>query len=214
MDPITLGIGVIGLGMSLFGGMGQAKVAKQQSQYAQQEAQIEQQKAGVSATITGFEGQENDVRAQSMEMSARRSQLQTVRTVQRARAMSLQAGTSQGAQYGSGVQSGMGETTSEGTVGLQGISQSLQAGRQMFGFDKQITNARIKMSQLSGQEAGLQGQSAALGGESATYGGIGAIGQGLFKSAGSLGNIFGGSSSGLTGTFVGGGMNGAPPIWR
>ena len=84
MDPFTLlqtGIGVAGLAMSIFGGSSMSSTAKESAQVSQQ--------------MFATEEDENNVRRQAMEMSARRSQIETLRTAQRARAMAVQAGSTQ-----------------------------------------------------------------------------------------------------------------------
>jgi len=75
MDPISIGLGLAGLGMSLFGGLGQASVVRQQ-------AQISAQVAGVSGQIAGDEQQVQAQRQQQMELEANRQQLQNFRNVQ------------------------------------------------------------------------------------------------------------------------------------
>lgn len=175
MDPISLTLGVVGLGASLFGGIGQANAAHQ-------EAQLEQQKAAVSANTAGLEMQQDTVRQQAMELSARRSQLENLRNTQRARAMAVQAGVSQGAQYGSGVAGGVASTESQGVYGAVGINQSLQSGEQMFGLNKQIDFNKIAMAQLGGAEA-------AVSGNATTSAGISSLGGALLKTAPTIGNM-------------------------
>jgi len=185
VDPISLTLGVVGLGMSLFGGIGQANAARQTSQ-------LEQQKAAISENTASLEMQQNNVRQQAMELSGRRSQLETVRTAQRARAMAVQSGVSQGAQYGSGVAGGTAQTTGEEMYGLQGISQSLQSGRQMFGLDSSIDLNKIRIAMIGGQEAQISGNAA-------TDAGIASLGGALLKAGPTIGNIFGGGNTSLNG---------------
>lgn len=174
MDPVTISaaLAVVGVGTSLFGMFSQSHVASQV--------------AGVSVSKAETEGQENDVRQSAMEMSGRRSQMEALRTAQRARAQAVQAGTNQGAQYGTGETAGAQHTTAEGDYGLQGIQGQLGFGRQLFGLDKQITADNIQLAQLKGQEATDQG--------------ISSLGQGITKAAGPLGNIFGGGKSSNAGS--------------
>lgn len=171
MDPISLGIGLVGLGTSLYGMFSSSGVAHQTAQ--------------LSSNITGLEGQENDVRQQAMNMSAKRSQIQTVRTAQRARSMAVQAGATQtGSLTGSGVEGGISETTSEGAYGLQGINFQKAFGTQLFGLDAQVTNDKMKL--------------ASLGGTAATDAGITSLGGAIMNVSGKAGNIFG-SLGGSTG---------------
>src|SRR5258706_2000925 len=115
MDPLTLGIGAIGLGLQIFGG---AKQASDTSALAQKSYAINSQ-------ITGLEGQVNDQRRQAMELSARRQQLEIFRNTQRARAQGLAAATNQGAQFGSGLAGGQAQATDEGLFNIAGVNQNL-----------------------------------------------------------------------------------------
>lgn len=189
MDPMTI-MGVVSLGSSLIGGIGQMFGASSTSK-------LEQEKAQVSANTAQLEMQENSVRQESMEMSARRSQLETIRNTQRARAFATQAGVSQGAQFGSGMAGGLAEVTNEGAFGLQGINNNLALGRQMFGLDAKIDQNKIQMAQLGGDEASVQGQSA-------MFGGLSSLGGAMMKAGPTIGNIFKG--------FGGGGGSGANPF--
>lgn len=187
---IGAAIGLVGLGGSLFGGVGQAGASKQM-------AGLEQQKAALSMNTAGLEEQQDAVRQQAMELSNRRSQLENVRNTQRARAMAVQAGVSQGAQYGSGVAGGVASTEAQGTYGAVGLNQSLQQGESMFALNKSIDQNKIAMAGLGGQEASVQGSAA-------TSAGIASLGGSLMKAAPMLGNMsqsinftgmFGGSSA-------------------
>jgi len=170
-------IGLVGLGASIFGGIGQANAAKET-------AGLEKQKYQVSENTAQLEMQQNAVRRQAMEMSARRSQLETLRTAQRARAFAIQAGATQtGSLTGSGIQGGIAETENQGLFGLQGINQSLQSGRQMFGLDASIDANKIRMAQIGAQEADVQGNSA-------TSAGIASIGGSLIKAGPTIGGFF------------------------
>src|SRR5258706_16049425 len=141
MDPISIGLGLAGLGLSLFGGAQQADISKQQ-------AQISAQVAGVSGQIAGDELQVQAQKKQQMELEANRQQLQNFRNVQQARAQSLAGATSEGAQFGSGLQGGLAAASTEGGINALGISQNLEIGRNIFGIDTDISQKRI---QIAGQ---------------------------------------------------------------
>ena len=161
MDPISLALGIVGIGTSIFGGLSQAKVAKEQAQ--------------VSQNIFNLQEQQNNVRQQAMEVSGRRQQLEIMRNTQRQRAMGVQAAVSQGAQLGSGLVGGEAEIENEGLFGLQGINQNLQTGKQMFSLSNQISKQRANL--------------ASLGGQMATDQGISKLGGDIFGSSGKLGNM-------------------------
>lgn len=139
MDPITLGIGLVGLGTSAFFGQRASEDAKAVSANEQQQF--------------GLQKQVNDQRQGAMELSARRQQLETFRNTQRQRAMGLNAAVGQGAQYGSGLPGGQADTTNQGLFASQGISQNLQIGRNIFGLDNQITDLKSQESQLKSDQA-------------------------------------------------------------
>jgi hypothetical protein len=141
---IGAALGFAGLATSLFGGAQQVSNAKQEAQ--------------ISSNIIGSEQQENTVRQQAMTMSAQRSQIENLRTSQRARAMAVQAGATQtGSLTGSGVQGGMAETTAEGAWGSTGINQQLAFGNQMYGIDTSISAQKQQLALLKGSDATAQG---------------------------------------------------------
>lgn len=210
MDPITLGIGAVGLGLSIFGGMSAADDAKQ---LAQQQTQLANQTYEINTKISGLEGQVNQQRKAQMELSGRRMQMENFRNVQRSRAMGLNASVNQGAQFGSGLQGGQAQEANQGLYNAQGINSNLEIGRNIFGLNDQISAQKMALSGVQNHFAGVMGS---LQSQMATDQGIANIGGAVTKSAGMLGNmttsVLGGS--GPIGTFAGGGNNGAPPIWN
>jgi len=181
MDPITGGLAVIGLGMSIFGGTSAASESRRQ-------AQLQQQVAGQETLL-------NAQRRQQMEMSNRRSQLENVRNVQRAKAMGLVTATSQGAQFGSGFEGGQAQIQGQGNYNALGLSQALQSGETSFDINDRITNLRSQITSSQSSQATDQGL-ASLGGSifgaSTT---LGKLGQGV-----SLGNPFSDPLSGFGGS--------------
>lgn len=163
MDPLTLGIGAIGLGLQFFGGAEASSKAKEAY--------------GIQANITGIEGQVNDQRRQAMELSARRQQMEIFRNQQRARSMATNAAVSQGAQFGSGLQGGLAQVDAQSNFNLQGVNENLSIGRNIFSLDDQISKQKLALS-------GVQG-------EMATAQGISTLGGSILKSSGTIGNIFG-----------------------
>lgn len=179
MDPISLAIGAVGLGMQIFGGMKQAHASKEGAQISQDEARQEQ-------SI-------NDQKQQAMELSARRQQMEIMRNQQRARAMAVQSATTQGAQFGSGLQGGLAEITDQSLFNEVGVNSALQTGRNIAGFNANITKDKIAMAGVqsdAAQGAGL----ASLGGALVKSGPIiGSLSQGFGKSN-SFGFLMGGGS--------------------
>src|SRR5882762_9653538 len=149
MDPLTLGIGAVGLGLKLFGTMSA-------SDDSAKIADLERKKFGV-------EQQVNDQRQIAMNLSARRQQLEVYRNTQRARAQGLNAAVQQGAQFGSGLAGGQAATSSQGLFNQMGITQNQAIGNNIFGLDNQISGFNMQESTLKGKQATDQGW-ASLGG--------------------------------------------------
>lgn len=167
MDPITLGLGALGLGMQVFGGLGASSAAKAASLTAQAEV--------------GQEQALNNVKQQQMNLSANRQQMETFRNVQRARAQGLNAAVQGGAQFGSGLQGGQAQASDQGGYNNLGVRQNQQFGNQIFGIDQNITSLKGQIS----QDQGTQASDTALAG----------VGGSLTKSAGTMSNIFGAGTS-------------------
>lgn len=191
MDPVSIGLSAIGLGMKLFGSF---SGADHTAEYAQQMNAQEQQKFGL-------EKQVNEQRRQSMELSASRQNLETFRRVQQARAAGLQAATNQGAQFGSGYAGGQGSINAQGMFNVQGVNQNLAIGRNIFGLDNQITDVNARESTIKSNFQGQQAQDQAWQ----------SLGGSLMGSAGTIGNI-GGAAGGFfskaSGLFSGGSLSG------
>lgn len=181
MEPISIAMGVIGLGMQLFGGMGQAKNSAAQAAVSRDEAQQEQNI--------------NDQKQQAMELDARRKGLEQIRTAQKAGSMALSAATNQGAQFGSGLQGGEAEVSDQANFNLSGIQDSLTIGRSINDYNKNISQDKMRMADL--------------GGESAKDSGIASLGGAITKAGPIIGQFTkgwgGGGSPGLGSLFMGGG---------
>lgn len=176
MDPISLAIGAVGLGMSIFGGMGQASKSAEAAQISKDEAQQEQ---GINAA-----------KQQQMEIEARRTQLENVRNSQRARAMATNAAVSQGAAQGSGLQGGLGQIQDQNMFNQQGVNQALGIGRQIGTFNSLISNDKMKMADVQSQSASDAGM-ASLGGALIKAGPIiGQIGAGATSGFGNAMSLF------------------------
>lgn len=189
MEFLSAGIGIAGLAMQLFGGLGGASVSKQQSQLNAQSAQI-------SGQVSADEGKINEQKKMQVGLEAQRAQLENFRNVQKAQAHNLNTATQQGAQFGSGLAGGQAEAQDQGGVNALGIGQNLEISNNIFGIDADISSKRVQM-------ANLQSQSAQLGGDAATYQGISSLGGALVKAGPTIGsfsqNIFSGFGGG-TGT--------------
>lgn len=175
MDPLSIGIMAVGFGAQLFGGISGAGVAKQQAAVSMDEATQEQ---AINAQ-----------KQQQMTLQAGRMQLENFRNVQQARAQGLTSATSQGAQFGSGLQGGQAQATDQGMYNALGINQNLAIGQNIAGLNDKISADKIQMASLGGSAATDAGI-ASLGGAMVQAGPtIGKMGKGI-----SFGGIFGGGS--------------------
>lgn len=156
MDPFSLILGVSGLALQLFGS--QQKVSGAGAANAAQQKEV------------GLEQQGEAIRHQFMETDARRKQLEIVRNQQRTSALATNNAVTQGAQFGSGLQGGLGQIAGQSNTNSQGLMLSLMQGRQMFDINSQISQTKI--SQLAGQQQSSTGS--ALSGLGGTL--IGAMG--------------------------------------
>lgn len=206
MDPVTLatlGVTAIGLGTSLFGSSKASSDSKRAAQlgqqYAAQSIQFFDQSQAVSNDITQNNYQQNDVRRQAMNLMNSRQQLEILRTSQRARAMALQAGVSQGAQYGSGVAGGIAQAKDQANWGLLGGSQQTQLGNQMFNLDNSLTGLRANMTQIQTNaniaKATYEGQMTGIQGNIASDQGLMSLGGSIMKAGPMIGPL----ASGLGG---------------
>lgn len=183
MEPLSAAISVVGLGMSLFGGMSAASDARQAAQ--------------IQSNIAGDEGQLEDQRHAAMELSASRNKLETLRNNQRARSTAINNATNQGAQFGSGLQGGLAQIQDTSLFNLAGINQNLQIGEAMFSVNKDITQQKQQLAQVQGQQATDQGL-ASLGGALVKSGPmLGSIGSSIGAGVGNYASLMGpGSLSG------------------
>lgn len=170
-NPLAIGAGVLGLGLSIFGGLGQSSA--------------ESQKAAAQQQITQYEMQQDTVRRKSMELSAQRQSMEVLRNAQRARSLALNNATSQGAQFGSGLQGGYGQVSGGANWNLSGIDKNLSFGEQMFDLNSQINQQKLAIGDASSS--------------SAQYGAYSKMGSTLMGSFGPIKNLssnFGGSAGG------------------
>lgn len=192
MDPITVGIQAVGLGMKLFGAFSGASSS---SQFADQTAQYAQQMNAQEQQKFGLEKQVNQQRQAAMELSARRQQLEIFRNNQRARAMGLNASVSQGAQYGSGMPGGLASIDAQSRINNQGVNQNLEIGRNIFGLNNSITDINATESGIKSKYQTQQAQYQAQQTTDQAWQGFGGS---LIGSAGTLGNIGGAIGGGIS----------------
>lgn len=168
MDFLSAGLGIVGLGMQIFGGISGSQDAQRQAEIS---GQISQQEQAINAQ-----------KQTQMQLSARRQDLEIFRQTQRARAQSEAVATNQGAQFGSGLQGGLGQVQSQGMFNAAGINQNLEIGQNIFAANNQISGLRAQSAQVSSDQAFDQGI-ASLGGSVVRAGPIiGAFGRNIYGS--------------------------------
>lgn len=176
MDPITIGLEAVGLGLSLWGASKQSDISKQQSQ--------------VSVGIASDEQKINAQKQQQMQLEARRSQLENFRNAQRLRAQSTAAAVNQGAQLGSGLQGGLAGITAQATENSRSINQGVEISQNIFGINNDISSKKMQLAQLGGQSAEAQGMQS-LGGALLKAGPIiGGFGKDIGASFGKVNSLF------------------------
>jgi len=171
-DAIGLGIGAVGLGMQIFGGSSQSKASAEAAKISKDEALHEQNI--------------NNLKTKQMELEAHRSQLQTVRNMQRARALGIASAVSQGANKGSGLQGSLAQISDQANWNNLGIGQALMIGQDVNKENNYISQDKMKMADVQSDMASAQGLSS-LGGSlvksAGLFGQFGSSIGGMFKSS-------------------------------
>src|SRR6266550_2154403 len=176
MDPISIGLGVVGLGMQLFGSMKSSEIAGKQAEQ--------------SVAIAGAEEKINAQKKQAMELQTQRQNLQVMRNSQRARSLALNAAVNQGANFGSGLQGGYLQISGDTQTNLQNLSQNQEIGENIFGINADISAHKMQL--------------ASLGGDAATASGISSLGSALIKEGPTIGAFGKQLGSYMPGTGFGG----------
>lgn len=158
---VTGGLDLASIGGSIFGALGSASASKMGYQASQQ--------------IANLEMQADAQRRQAMEISARRQQLQTVRSAQQASSMNLASAVNSGAQFSSAAEAGRSQPTAQAAYANLGVSQNLQIGENLFGITSQINEQKMIEAEAQSNLASSQGISSLFGS--------------LGKAAGPLGNL-------------------------
>lgn len=185
MDPISMAMSAVGLGMQIYGGLSGASVSSQEAKVSQDEAAQEQNI--------------NNAKQQAMELQSRRTNVQSMRNAQVAQATATASATSQGAQFGSGLQGGLSQIQAQTYFNMQGVNDATQTGRQINTYNQAISSDKEQM--------------AALGGQAATDQAWSSLGGAMMKSGPMIGQMAKGFGSGSIGTFSNGGNDGAAPTW-
>lgn len=163
MDPISIGLGVVGFGLQLFG-MSQANEAAQQS-------------SSIKKGIAQDEQRINEQKRQQMLLESSRKQMEIFRNMQRQRAMATAAAVNQGASGGSGLQGGLAGVTGQSLFNSLGINQNVELGQNIFSINNDISSKKMQLADVETQQSEAAGW-ASLGGSLIKAGPtFGALGQ-------------------------------------
>lgn len=138
-------VAAIGLGLSVVGGV---------MQYTAQQRMIKSQE---NASKTA-----ENARQQQTQLQATNERRQAVRQTLQARAMSLNAGVSQGAQYGSGVAGGMAQASNQGAENQYITNSSQILGNSVFDANRAYYSATAKGQAGMALGAGLSSLGGAI----------------------------------------------------
>jgi hypothetical protein len=143
MNPFASALGIGGLGLELFGGLSAASDARH---IADKEMQVAQNQL-----------QEDNVRRQAMELTAQRQMVEDVRGAQARRAGVVSASVGSGAQFSSSRMGAESSVLSAAGKNIQGTSENLQFGEQMFTLDQYQDILKMDIAKLQGKQSSDQG---------------------------------------------------------
>ena len=167
-NPIALAAAGVGIGLSLYAGSQESKIASEE--------------ASTSADIAGLEKKINETRQAQAGFQYQRQLTQAIRAAQMASHRSRAAAVAQGAQFGSGAGAGQRQAGAELAWNESQLSGDYLYGQKIFGYTNSIDADKVKLAQLGGSMAEAQG--------------LGQIGSALTGGAMSLGRLSGGFGSG------------------
>jgi hypothetical protein len=146
MNPLGAGLGIAGLGLELFGGLSAASDARH---IADKEMQVAQNQI-----------LEDDVRQKAMNLTGQRQMLQDVRDAQARRAGVISASVGSGSQFSSSRAGAASNVLSAAGQNIQGTSENLQFGNQMFTLDQYQDVLKMDIAKLQGKQSSDQGLAA------------------------------------------------------
>lgn len=176
MDPLSLGISAIGIGLQAYGAFSASGHAKEAAE--------------INRAIAGDEQKINEQKHQQMLLEANRMQLQQFRNIQRLRAQATASAVNQGAQFGTGLQGGLAQVSNEGLFNLNGINQNLQIGQNIFDINNDISAKKMKLADVQGEMATDQAWASLGGAMVKNAGTIGQLGQNAYGTANNAFSLF------------------------
>lgn len=173
MNPLTMGLQAVGLGMQIFGAVGASRDAHRA--------------ADINKGIAGDEQSINEQKRTQMEMQARRFQMENLRNAQRARAQGTAAAVNQGSNLGSGLQGGLAQNTAQEGFNAMGISGNLAIGENIFNTNNAISGKKMQLADVQASQA-TNSAISSLGGSIVSN--AGTLGQTGTFAAGKIGSMF------------------------
>jgi len=161
MNPLEMGMDIVGIGLQAFGAFGASSAAKREAE--------------ISKGIAADEEKVNLQKYQQMQLEAQRMSLQQFRNIQRLRSQATAAAVNQGAQFGSGLQGGLAGVTDQGLQNVLGINQNKEIGSNIFGINEDISGKKMQMADAQSDMAQAQAWSS--------------LGGAMVKDAGTVGNL-------------------------
>lgn len=119
-------------------------------------AGTQRQANALAVENAGYEKEIEKQKFNQMQLNARRQQLENIRNSQLARSMATNAATAQGAQFGSGLAGGIGQIGAQERWNSSGITQNLQIGENIFGLNSRISDNKMSIARLGGENAEQQ----------------------------------------------------------
>jgi hypothetical protein len=110
-----------------------------------------------SKNIIALEQQQNDLKWQQAQVGLRRASLQNFRNAQQMRSQALVSATNQGAQFGSGLQGGMGQIGAEYMENEGALQMSYTFGQKDYDINKSIGAQKTAMADYESKAATAQG---------------------------------------------------------
>lgn len=144
------------------------------------------QAADISKSIAQDEQGINAQKYQQMLLQNRRQQLENIRNVQRQRALATASAVNQGAQFGTGLQGGLGEISSKGNENALGLSQGEEIGTNIFNLNNSISSKKMQLADVQSDMAMEQGLMSLGGTLMGNAGMLGKLGQNTYGGFGKL----------------------------
>lgn len=118
------------------------------------------QSASASGDIAALQMQILEQQKLQMKLEHQRRKNETLRSMQRARAISLSTAVSQGAQMGTALMGAYGQVSGQGNNQLRALNQNLEIGKNIFNLNQQISEKKMDIADYQGMAAIGQGVSA------------------------------------------------------